>query len=52
MSEPTPVNADGEVIGLPPNPPPEDQTVVIEPEPIVIDTPPQPTPGMVVDGDE
>ena len=40
MSEPTPVNENGEVIGLPPNPPPEDQTVDINPEPPAIEPAP------------
>ena len=52
MSDPTPVAEDGEVPNLPPNPPAEDQTVVVEPEPPVIEPAPAPPPGLVVDGDE
>jgi hypothetical protein len=34
-----------------PNPPPEDQSVDINPEPPVIESPPPPPVGLVADGD-
>jgi hypothetical protein len=50
MAEPTPVTEDGEVIGLPPNPPGEDDTVA-NPEPPVIEIPPALPVGLVVEED-
>jgi hypothetical protein len=49
MTEPTPVTEDGDVIGLPPLPPPADDSVNIEPEPEVVLDPPPPPPGLMVD---
>lgn len=48
MSEPTPVTEDGEVIGLPPEPP-SNEPIVIEPEPEIINEPPPTPPGLMVD---
>jgi hypothetical protein len=50
MTEPTPVTEDGEVIGLPPNPPEMDDVVLIE-EPPPIQSPPPPPVGLVAEGD-